>query len=305
MKTRLPYSDVELMKKIPCSKEELLMFKKVREETLKEAAAYKKRYFSKQIKILGISGSMRAKDDCPKEDSTTEFLLKAALKKANQLGARTELLKLREYEIRPCKGCYSTTNTQCHFPCSCYPFGEYGDDMTNKLYWKVLDADGIIWATPVHNFKISSLMALFLDRLISMDGSLRPANLNDIKNKELNIKHTKFIELTADDKIFGSGFLRRFIGKVAGIIVSGHEVGASLTISSLFMTLNHFGMIFPPFSNIYAINTVCEGTYHDSKKLKSECYLKEAERLAENIITTIKIVKQNPRLFWKYDQKSN
>ncbi|MEM4248163.1 MAG: flavodoxin family protein, partial [Candidatus Nanoarchaeia archaeon] len=285
---------------------ELEMFKAVQKKALKDAEAYKKRLFSKQIKIVGVSGSMRRANDCPKEESTSEFLLKAALKKAEQLGAKTELIKLRDYEMMPCKGCYSTTNTQCHFPCTCYPYKtKYADDITDKLYWKILDADGIIWATPVHSFKISSLMSIFIDRLISMDGSLSPANPNDAKNKELNIKHTRFIELTADNNVFGSGFLRRFYGKVAGIIVSGHEAGASMAISSLYMTLTHYGMVFPPWSNMYAMSSILKGTYQDKKELETKEYAEEAAQVAENVFNTIKMIKQNPKLLWKYDQSKN
>ncbi|MBS3140124.1 flavodoxin family protein [Candidatus Woesearchaeota archaeon] len=305
MNYNLPYSDQELIPKINCSQEELELFKAAQKKALREAEAYKKRFFSKQITILGISGSMRRVNDCPQEHSTTEWLLEAALKKARELGAKTEILRLRDNNIQPCKGCYSTTNTQCHFPCSCYPLGKYGDDMTNKLYGKVLQSEGIIFATPIHNFKISSLMSLFIDRLISMDGSLSPANPHEAKNRELNIKHTKFIELTASDQVLGSGFLRRFTGKVAGIIVSGHEAGAAMTISSLFMTLNHFGMIFPPFSNMYAMGNILNSTHADKKKLETNEYAEEAQLLAKNVFNTIKIVKQNPQWFWEYDAHAN
>jgi len=90
--------------------------------------------------------------------------------------------------------------------------------MSNIIYDKILSADAIIFATPVNNFNISTLMKTFIDRCISLDGSLKPANPQAPKDKELNIKHMKFIELTADYNIPGSGMLRRFLGKVAGII---------------------------------------------------------------------------------------
>lgn len=41
--------------------------------------------------------------------------------------------------------------------------------MSNILYDKILEADAIIFATPVNNFKISTLMAAFIDRCISLD----------------------------------------------------------------------------------------------------------------------------------------
>jgi len=301
----MAYSDKELMRLIKCSREDLEMFKRVRRGAFAEAKKFKKHFFEREIRILGISGSTRREDDCPKSDSHTDWLLERAMNHLKKLGAKTEIIRLWEYNIKPCKGCYSTTNAQCHFYCSCYPRGtEYGDDMSNILYGKLMWADAIIFATPTHNFKISSPMSLFLDRCISMDGSLKPANPKHAKDKELNTKHTKFIELTADDS-FGSGFMRRFSGKTAGIIVTGHEIGMSMAISSLFMTLNHFGMIFPAFSNIYAAGDFCHGLYADKKLLRNECHAKNAEELAENVFNMAKFLKKHPELWWKYDGKAN
>ncbi|MEK6807939.1 MAG: flavodoxin family protein [Nanoarchaeota archaeon] len=296
--------DSELIKLTGADKQLLGLFKQRRKEAEKEAEAFKKHFFEKEIRVLGISGSKRDLDDCPQESSTTEWLLDKCLDEAQKLGAKTKKMRLQDYNIQPCKGCYSTTNTQCHFKCTCYPEGKFGDDMTNKLYDMCMWADVIVWATPIHNFKISSLMGLFLDRLISMDGSLKPADPHRAKDKDLNKKHTKFIQLTANEK-FGSGFLRRFTGKIAGVIVSGHEIGASMTISSLFMTLNNFGMLFPPFSNVYAINTRCEPTYTDTKALRNKCHEDDARLLAKNLIAAAKIAKRKGDYWWHYDSGSN
>ncbi|MEM2874393.1 MAG: flavodoxin family protein, partial [Candidatus Nanoarchaeia archaeon] len=197
MATNTILNNSVLATKIGVDKHLLRLFKQRQREALREAEAIKKRFFKKPIKVLGVSGSMRHAGDCPQEDSTTEWLLKKCLDEAKKLGAETKLLILRNYDIRPCKGCYSTTNTQCHFKCTCYPPGDEGDDMTNKLYDIIIWADVIIFATPVHSFAMSSLMKLFIDRLISMDGSLAPALPNDAKNKAINIKHTQYIQYTA------------------------------------------------------------------------------------------------------------
>ena len=115
----------------------------------------------------------------------------------------------------------------------------------------------------------------------------------------------KFIELTADNTVPGSGLLRRFLGKVAGIIVTGHEAGASMVISNLFMTLNHFGMIFPPFSNVYAIASVCNSTYEDKRMILSDCYSEELRLLAENLMTTAKLTRTTAPTKWKYEYTAN
>lgn len=298
-------SDRELIKTLEIDAKTLAVFKDIQKQTIKEA----QKLFSPRkvkIKVLGISGSARDEFDMVQEASNSEELLKRCLKKCEDLGAKTELISLRKFDIKYCKACYSTVNTQCHFYCSCYPKGTpTGDDMTNILYDKIIEADTIIFATPVNNFKISTLMATFLDRCISLDGSLAPANYKAPKDKALNIKHMKFIKLTSDNDILGSGLLKRFIGKAAGVIVTGHEEGASMAISNLFMALNHFGMIFPPFSNMYAMSSVCRSTDEDKPIVLSDCYAEEAEMLAENMIIAIKISRAGRASEWKYDYKSN
>src|SRR3989344_6096573 len=298
-------SDKELMNILKVDSKTLQRFKQIQKETIQEAKTLFSRK-NKKIKVLGISGSARDESDMAQESSNSEELLKRCLNHCKKLGADVELIPLRKYDIRYCKACYSTTNTQCHFYCSCYPKGTpLADDMSNILYDKVISADAIIFATPVNNFKISILMAAFIDRCISLDGSLSPANPKDPKNKELNIKHMKFIEKTADPKIPGSGMLRRFSGKIAGVIVTGHEEGASMVISNLFMTLNHFGMQFPPFSNMYAMSSVCYSTHEDKKIVLSDCFDYETKLLADNVMLALKNSKNCKSTDWKYDYTQN
>jgi multimeric flavodoxin WrbA len=299
------YTDKELLDILKVDQKTLNRFKQIQKETIEEAGRREKNK-SKKIKVLGVSGSARDLNDMAQEKSNSEALLEKCLDYCKELGVETEVISLRKYNIQHCKACYSTVNTQCHFYCSCYPKGtDRGDDMTNILYDKILSADAIIFATPVNNFKISTLMATFIDRCISLDGSLQPVNTEVPKDKELNIKHMKFIELTADDNIPGSGFLRRFSGKVAGIIPTGHEEGASMAISNLFMTLNHFGMLFPPFSNMYAMSSVCLSLYKDKQVILNDCYYKETELLAKNIITAVNLSRQADSSDWKNEYSAN
>jgi multimeric flavodoxin WrbA len=293
-------SDRGLMEKLGIDAKTLSMFKRVRAAAISEAKRMAKPKKGK-IKVLGISGSARDKSDTAAEDSNSEALLKECLSHCRGMGASTELVPIRKYDIRYCKACYSTTNTQCHFYCSCYPRGKNGDDMTNILYDKIIAADAIIFATPVNNFKISAPLADFLDRCISLDGSLKPANPDAPKDRELNIKHMKFIGLTADQKIPGSGMLRRFLGKTAGIIVTGHEAGASLAISNLFLALNQFGMVFPPFSSMYAMSSICNSTYEDKRIVLGKCFMEETKLLAENVMRCAKTSRPVKPTGWAYD----
>jgi multimeric flavodoxin WrbA len=296
-------TDQELKEALGVDDAMLQRFKDIREETIAEA----KRRAHKEgpLRVIGISGSARDQFDMAAESSNSEFLLVQALEALKEQGVETELIQLRKNNIKPCKACYSTTNAQCHFYCSCYPRGTAtADDMSNVLYDKILEADMIIFATPVNNFKMSSLMALFLDRCISLDGSLSPADPLGTKNKELNIKHTKFIEMMSDDAIPGSGFFRRFNGKVAGVIVTGHEEGAAMVISSLFMGLNHFGMAFAPWSNMYAMSSLTNPTSADKAIVNGPMHVENAKMLARNMLLMAKNLRSDaPK--WEYDSSSN
>ena len=177
--------------------------------------------------------------------------------------------------------------------------------MSNLLYDKILKADAIIFATPVNNFKMSTMMGAFIDRCISLDGSLEPANPKSPKDKELNTKHMKYIILTANNDVPGSGLLRRFSGKVAGVIVTGHEEGASMVISTLFMTLSHFGMLFPPFGNMYAMASVCNPTFEDKDMVLGDCYADDLRSLAKNILLASQLQRKIATTDWKTDYRSN
>ncbi len=298
-------SDQKLLSLLHVDSKTLARFKEIQKDTIKEAERMGRRR-NKKVKVLGISGSARALDDMAQQESNSEELLKICLGHCHKLGAEIELIKLRDYRIEHCRACYSTTNTQCHCPCSCYPRDTpKGDDMSNVLYDKILEADALIFATPVNNFNISTPLKAFIDRCISLDGSLKPANPKAPKDKQLNIKHMKYVELTADNDVPGSGMLRRFLGKVAGVIVTGHEEGASMAVSNLFMTFTHFGMLFPPFSNMYAMASVCRSTYQDKKTVLSECYEGTVRLLAKNVMNAAKIIKPTKCTDWKYDYDSN
>ena len=302
---RKKYTDQELMDLLRVDARTLARFKEIQQQGIESAKEMGKPRTGK-IRVLGVSGSARGLLDTAQEESNSEELLKKCLDCCRELGAETELIALRDYSIKYCRACYSTANTQCHFYCTCYPKGEpNGDDMTNILYDKVLAAEVIIFTTPVNNFNMSTLMKAFIDRLISLDGSLPPANPDVPKDKDLNIKHMRYIKLTADNDVPGSGMLRRHLGKVAGIITTGHEEGATMAISSLFMTLNHYGMLFPPFSNMYGMSSICNATYEDKQIVVTECYIDETRLLAQNVIAAAQSVRETACTKWKYDYSEN
>jgi len=106
---------------------------------------------NKQLKILGIVCS-------PRKGGNTEILVREALEGAKENKADVELLRITEMNIAPCDGCES-----CHETGEC----KIKDDM-QKIYQKLLKADGIILGSPVYFWSISGQAKTFMDRTYAL-----------------------------------------------------------------------------------------------------------------------------------------
>ena len=103
------------------------------------------------MKILGLSCS-------PRKMGNTEILVTEALDGARNEGAEAELFSVSGREIRPCDGCYACRETgRCHIH----------DDM-QTVYEKMMDADGIIFGTPVYFYNMTSQAKAIMDRTIAI-----------------------------------------------------------------------------------------------------------------------------------------
>lgn len=99
------------------------------------------------MKILGIAGS-------PRKMGNTEILLDIALTEARKHGAECSKILLRDRTIGHCRACSRCSRTgKCVI-----------DDDMREIYGRMLESDGIIWATPVHAWNVSSLTKLAMDR---------------------------------------------------------------------------------------------------------------------------------------------
>jgi multimeric flavodoxin WrbA len=105
------------------------------------------------MKILGLSFS-------PREQGNTEILIEKVFEGARRLGAGTELYRVAGKNINPCDGCGSCFTTgECHIQ----------DDMQD-LYVKILEADGIIFGTPVYFYNMTAQGKTVIDRTIPLGG---------------------------------------------------------------------------------------------------------------------------------------
>jgi multimeric flavodoxin WrbA/putative sterol carrier protein len=120
---------------------------KVKEEDLTQKG-------EKKMKILAIQGSPRPKA------SNTEILLQEFLKGAQSQGAETKTVYLKEKEIHSCVGCYTCW---AKTPGVCV----LKDDMP-ELLEKVRNCDILVYATPLYNFNMTSLLKAFQERLLPL-----------------------------------------------------------------------------------------------------------------------------------------
>jgi len=91
----------------------------------------------------------------------TAQLLERACKGAQKVkGVEVEFINLHDYEIRPCKACFTCIRSEDHV-CT------HKDDMGSEgeLFNKVKKANGIILADPVFLWGSSALTHLFLERM--------------------------------------------------------------------------------------------------------------------------------------------
>jgi multimeric flavodoxin WrbA len=99
------------------------------------------------MKVLGIMGS-------PRRQSNTEILLDKALEGAREAGAEVEKVLVSKLKISPCLEIYA-----CRKDGNC----AIKDDM-QSLYKKLLEADHVIFASPIFFYGITSQAKAVIDR---------------------------------------------------------------------------------------------------------------------------------------------
>lgn len=191
---------------------------------------------STRPKILAINGSER--------DGNTADVLRYAAGVAERRQADLEVVDLRNIRMSPCGPCGDCNDRTV--PCAV-------DDDVRGVVDKMIAADGIIYAAPVHGFGTSGLMQTFIER--SGVGYLR--------------------------------FDRPLSNKVAGVIAvarrySAGEVWAQLTVNALLNRMILVGSGFP--AQVHAL--------HRGDAWKDDEGLTNVARMVERMIDMIEMIKE-------------
>jgi multimeric flavodoxin WrbA len=103
------------------------------------------------MKVVGICGSPRR--------GNTEWMLRRLLEAVARMGAETELILLRRKNIKSCNGCLTCEEGGKARKGVC----TIHDDM-QEIYPKLMEADCLVFGTPVYFEMLSGLLKTFIDR---------------------------------------------------------------------------------------------------------------------------------------------
>ncbi len=173
------------------------------------------------VKIIGICGS-------PRKGGNSEILLKEALKGAEEVGAETEIIFLREKKIEMCDGCCECDTTKkCHLQ----------DDM-EEIIKKLIDTDCVIFSVPTYFDNVNGLTKNFLDRL-------NPVGVDrELKNKYVGIiavgatKEKSFKKAIEAIKIFSEIELMKFVDSSWG---KAYKIGEIANDKEAITNANELG----------------------------------------------------------------
>ena len=141
----------------------------------------------------------------------TGFMLDLAEELLRERNISYRRYNLSEHTIHPCWCCYSVRAESCTYPCR-----NKEDDMP-AFHQMLAASKAVIVASPINWNNMSVRLKMFLDRTTCMQ----------------NLYHLKKPGLTE--------------GKVAGILVCGHEDGAMKTALDIFLNFEQKGYILAPF----------------------------------------------------------
>ncbi|MFO1397356.1 MAG: NAD(P)H-dependent oxidoreductase [Burkholderiales bacterium] len=209
-------------------------------ERVQAAAAHQQRKDTRS-RVLVVAGASRNDGTCPGEVSKTWRLARIVCDTLTAEGIEPDLLDLSllcsEYgrQIHPCKGCVSTAQPLCHWPCSCYPNHSLNQvhDWMNEIYERWTLAHGVILVAPVYWYGAPSGLKLMIDRLVCADGG----------NADPTLTHGKDAAKAKEVELAGWPYPKHLAGRVYGVVVHGDVSGIESLRRELSDWLDWMGLV--------------------------------------------------------------
>jgi len=179
------------------------------------------------MKVLAINSSPRTEGE-----SKTELMLTHLVNGMQEAGAEVETVNLREKTIRNCSGCF---NCWTKTPGICL----HKDDMTKELFPKWLEADLVVYASPLYHFHMNAAMKTFIERTLPV---LEPFfQEKDTKTHHpLRNRHPMVVFLSVagfpEDEIFSqlSAWVQFLYGRAGAVVAEIYRPAAETMAGAYF-----------------------------------------------------------------------
>lgn len=184
----------------------------------------------------------------------TSYMADIAENYLRERGVSCRRFNLSEYHIDFCWCCYAVRAESCSYPCR-----NKNDDMP-ALHQMLTTSKAIIVASPINWNGMSGRLKIFLDRTTCLE----------------NLYHLGKPGLTE--------------GKVAGILVCGHEDGAIKTAMDIWLNLEQLGYILAPFGIAFRTHGSQFNSSTDREFFRSdELIVRHTKGIVNNVIELIQL----------------
>jgi multimeric flavodoxin WrbA len=190
-----------------------------------------------KLKVLGVNTSARGRQ------SNTYLLMRLAFDKLSDELVEKKILVASELKLRPCDHHYSINSKMCVHPCLITQTDP--TDQMKLIYDGILDADVVIFSTPIYWGNHSQLMQLIIERLNSLEN-------------ENSVHHHVVIK-----------------NKIGAFMILGHEDGYQHVAGNLMNFFTEMGLIFPPQAYGAWVGESDEDTASDRKRIERDERIKE------------------------------
>lgn len=171
-------------------------------------------------------------------------------------GVTYRRFNLNEHRIDHCWCCYAVRAQSCDYPCR-----NRNDDM-HVFHELMAKSSAVIVASPINWNTMSARLKIFLDRTTCLQ----------------NLYHLKKQGLTE--------------GKVAGILVCGHEDGGIKTAMDIFLNFQQMGYILAPFGIAYRTHGAEFNSNADRDFFRNDSLMQDYARGVVNNV--VELMRLNP-----------